>query len=177
MGNMRCATAGTGTASSPLPRSPSASMRTCSEPNSISHRLPVKNCGSSLERCGRLRRRRVLRARSGELHGCDANFANVGRFAADIDLRDAGNHLRHAHGDEEAIWPGIAFEENVGAANVRGNREASGRQRAERMPREEEIGESVLIGHDQVYRRISRTQSPPGQPQARAQDRRERLRP
>ena len=41
------------------------------------------------------------------------------RFAADIDLRDAGNHLRHAHGDEEAIGPGIAFEEDVGAADVR----------------------------------------------------------
>ena len=74
---------------------------------------------------------RVLRARSGELHRRDANFANAGRFAADIDLRDAGNHLRHAHGDEEAIGSGVAFEENVGAANVRRSRRRQQEHRAE----------------------------------------------
>ncbi len=42
-----CATAGTGTPSTPSPRAPCAVIRTCSEPRSISHELAVKNCGSA----------------------------------------------------------------------------------------------------------------------------------
>ena len=93
-------------------------MRTCSEPNSISHRLPVKNCGSSFERCATSGVGRVLRAGPGELHRRNANFADVVRFAANLDFRDAGNHLRHANGDEQPVGPGVAFEKNVGAADV-----------------------------------------------------------
>src|SRR6202030_1124288 len=43
------AAAGTGTAIVPEPASPSASMRTCQEPDAISQSLPEKNCGSSFD--------------------------------------------------------------------------------------------------------------------------------
>src|SRR5262249_3385472 len=43
------AAAGTGTAIVPEPASPTASTRTCQEPEAISQSLPLKNCGSSFE--------------------------------------------------------------------------------------------------------------------------------
>ena len=53
IGSVRCANAGTGTASLPGPRAPSTEIRTCSEPRSISHRPAVKNCGSVGDRSAR----------------------------------------------------------------------------------------------------------------------------
>ena len=45
--------AGTGTESWPFPLAPSAVTRTCQEPEVIIQSDPVKNCGSSFERCAR----------------------------------------------------------------------------------------------------------------------------
>ncbi len=84
----------------------------------------MKNCGSVLRALGGVRSGSVLRARAGELHGSDAYFAEVIRLAADLDLRDSRNHLGHADGDEQFVGPGVALEEDVGAANVCGRRES-----------------------------------------------------
>ena len=64
----------------------------------------------------------VLGARAGELHGSDAYFADVIRIAADLNLRDSRNYLGNADGDEKLVRSGVALEEDVGAAHVRGRR-------------------------------------------------------
>ena len=85
----------------------------------IIHSDPVKNCGSSLERCAR--------------SGTGANFApgpvsGVGTMcttstslagAAYFDLRHARNHRRRADRHQQLVRAGLAFVENVGTAHVR----------------------------------------------------------
>jgi hypothetical protein len=68
---------------------------------------------------GAIRHRRKLRALADKRQRHDVNIAEIVSRRQDFDVGNAGNRDRRANGDEESIRAGEAFEEYVGAADMR----------------------------------------------------------